>query len=364
LTDLLKKDNDFIFGDKERNTFKILKKKLASDPVLKIYNPKLHTELHTDASKLAYSAILMQRCEEDNRLHPVYYMSRKTNDAEKKYSSYELEALAIIEGIKKFRHYLYGIHFRIITDCQAFQLTLQKKDLCARVARWSLLLQEFDYIIEHRPGKKMVHTDALNPYVAVVTTLHENIQRAQQADEGLMAIMKILDEQSYDDYFLQNGLLYKGQERQLVIPRGMETEIIQKAHSNGHFSKKKTIEFINKDYFIKNINKRVEDFILTCIPCLLACRKEGRQEGFLHAINKGEVPLHTIHLYHIDPMMETKKQYNYILTMVDAFTKFVWIFPTRSTTSREVIDKLHIHQQHFGNPSRIITDRGTAFTIL
>lgn len=48
--------------------------------------------------------------------------------------------------------------------------------------------------------------------------------------------------------------------------------------------------------------------------------------------------------------------------MVDAFTKFVWLFPTKTTSTRETLNKLEIHQQTFGNPERIITDRGTAFT--
>ena len=48
--------------------------------------------------------------------------------------------------------------------------------------------------------------------------------------------------------------------------------------------------------------------------------------------------------------------------MIDAYTKFVWLYPTKSTTSREVISKLELQGRTFGNPAQIITDRGTAFT--
>ena len=72
-------------------------------------------------------------------------MSKKTKKEERNYMSYELEALAIVEALRKFRVYLLGIQFKIITDCAAFQ------------RRWALVLEDYDYIIKHRPGNRMKH---------------------------------------------------------------------------------------------------------------------------------------------------------------------------------------------------------------
>ncbi|CAH2095785.1 unnamed protein product [Euphydryas editha] len=69
-----------------------------------------------------------------------------------------------------------------------------------------------------------------------------------------------------------------------------------------------------------------------------------------------------MHADHVGPLTETRKQYNYILMLIDAFTKFVWLYPTNSTSISETLNKLSLHQQTFGNTQRIITDRGTAFT--
>lgn len=361
LTDLLRKDKEFLFQDNERIAFETLKSKLASKPVIKIFDPKLKTELHTDASSVALAAILMQY-HPNSGLHPVHYMSRKTNDIQSRYSSYELEALAIIEGIKKFRHYLYGIHFKLVTDCQAFEMTLRKKDVTAKVARWVMMLNEYDFEVEHRAGYKMKHTDALSRSVAVITSLKDGIIQAQENDEGLKAIKTILNEKQYDDFWIENGVLYKGNQKQLVIPRSMEKEIINRVHSNGHFGKTKMKELLSRDYYIRDIDKKIDEFMLSCIPCLLAHRKEGKQEGFLNPIEKDSIPFDTLHIDHVGPLTETKKQYNYILTVIDAFTKFVWLFPTKTTSSSETLKRLQIHQQAFGNPRRIITDRGTAFT--
>lgn len=364
LTELMRKDAEFVFDKEQQDAFNTLKRKLVNDPVLKIFNPILPTELHTDASRQALAAILMQK-HTGGELHPVHYMSKRTNEAERRYSSYELEALAIVEGVKKFRHYLFGIHFKIVTDCQAFELTLKKKDLTPKVARWVLLLNDYDYEVEHRPAARMQHTDALsrNPYVGAIVSLHEEMRLAQQRDEALSAIRQLIEKDGqYQDFWLNNGILYKGNQQQVVVPKTMEKEVIKRVHNNGHFASRKMKEAISKDYYIKNLDKKIEDIVSSCIPCLLASRKDGKQEGYLNPIQKEGTPLHTLHLDHIGPLTETQKRYNHILTMVDGFTKFVWLFPTKSTSSAEVINKLEIHQQIFGNPIRIVTDRGTAFT--
>ncbi|GBN12110.1 hypothetical protein AVEN_118128-1 [Araneus ventricosus] len=116
---------------------------MSEGPVLSIYKYKRRTELHIDRSKQGYGAILLQEAE-DGKLHPIYYMSKKTSPAEEKYDSYDLEILAIIRALKKLRVYLLVQHFKIVTDCSAFQKTMHKKDLITCIAIWALQFEEFD----------------------------------------------------------------------------------------------------------------------------------------------------------------------------------------------------------------------------
>jgi len=74
-----------------------------------------------------YGGVLLQKDSDDPQLHPIQYLSRKTKPAEVIYDSYELEVLAIVEAFIKWRVYLLGVKFKIITDCNAFALTMKRR---------------------------------------------------------------------------------------------------------------------------------------------------------------------------------------------------------------------------------------------
>lgn len=372
LSYLLKKNNRFHFGAQEAEALRVLKSVLSSDPVLKLYRAGAETELHTDASQLGYGMILMQRDSNDMKFHPVSYASGKTTSAEEKYTSYELEVLAIVNALKKFRVYLLGIKFKIVTDCQAFALTMRKKDLSARVARWALLLEEYNYEVCHRPGNNMKHVDALSrnplPTVLLVSEcgdgVMERLKSAQKTDKDLCKIIDDVERDKITGYVLRNGLLCKelNGEVLIVVPKVMQTQVVRQAQERGHFGVNKTEGILREDYWFKGMREKIEKVITSCLNCILAERKHGRQEGLLHPISKGDLPLDTFHVDHVGPMTATKKQYQHILVVVDAFTKFVWLYPTRSTDAAEVIDRMSKQASIFGDPRRIISDRETAFT--
>ena len=72
----------------------------------------------------------------------------------------------------------------------------------------------------------------------------------------------------------------------LVIPTSLEYDIIKEAHHQGHFAVKKTVDLIEKTYYIPKIEEKVKSFIHSCIECILAGRKKGKAEGFLNILKK------------------------------------------------------------------------------
>lgn len=138
--------------------------------------------MHCDASIHGFGAVLLQQ-QSDKKIYPVFYFSRHTSKTETKCHSFELETLTIVDALRRFRIYLQGISFIIVSDCSAVTQTLEKRDINARIRRWSLELQNFDYKIVHRSSTRMGHVDALsrsfgilvvedNPFEWNLTILH------------------------------------------------------------------------------------------------------------------------------------------------------------------------------------------------
>ena len=128
--------------------------------------------------------------------HVVAYYSRKTSPKEQRYHSYDLETLAIVEALKKFRVYVLGIKFTVVTDCSAIRAIALKKDINPRAVRWWVYLQDFKFDDVYRPGNQVSHVDYLsrNPIecLAVDITPCEWIKAAQLQDDEIKVIREIL----------------------------------------------------------------------------------------------------------------------------------------------------------------------------
>ncbi|GBN93175.1 hypothetical protein AVEN_126606-1 [Araneus ventricosus] len=93
----------------------------------------------------------------DDKWHLVYCVSKKTTETENEYHSSKLELMAIVWTLKQLRKFLLGISFTVVTDCQALIYMNAKKSSNPQIARWSPLIQEFNFEIRHRPGVRRSH---------------------------------------------------------------------------------------------------------------------------------------------------------------------------------------------------------------
>ena len=161
LTDLLKKSKSFIWNDEAEEAFGHLKEKLTSAPILSTPDFSKPFMLLCDASLHGLGCVLAQQAEDGAEL-PIAYMSVKLTKAQRNYSVTELECLAVIKGIQKFRAYIEGQEFSVVTDHASLKWLMNQKDLTGRLARWAIRLQGFSFSIQHRKGSQNVVADALS----------------------------------------------------------------------------------------------------------------------------------------------------------------------------------------------------------
>ena len=369
LYDLARKNARFEFSDAHYEAFKNLKNHLISKPILAVYSPTAETELHCDASITGFGAMLMQK-QSDSIFRPVSFFSQRTTPAEAKYHSFELECLAVVYALKRYKIYLMGLKFKIITDCDSFRLTLNKQEINPRISRWAMLLQNFDYEVQHRPGTRMSHVDALSRCHAVLVvesnTFEQTLALCQSRDEGIQKIREELEQRDLPFYELQNGLVYrKDRSKKLLfyVPRSMETNVIRVFHDDlGHLGTEKVINNLTKLYWFPKVHDKVKEHIANCLKCIEFSPVSGKREGFLHSIPKENLPFRTIHIDHMGPLEKSTQGNRHVLVIIDAFTKFVRLYPCKSTTTAEAIRKLKDYFRAYSKPKRMISDRGTAFT--
>lgn len=85
-----------------------------------------------------------------------------------------------------------------------------------------------------------------------------------------------------------------------MVPESMQSQVFWRVHDHGHFSATKTEAAVRRDYWIANLKSKVEK--------VLAKRKQGKQEDWLHVIDKGSVLLYTYHVDHFGPLESSAKK--------------------------------------------------------
>lgn len=382
LSMLLHKGQAWIWSEEQENAFRTLKEKLIQRPILAIYDSKRETEVHTDACQYGIAGMLLQKVQ--GTLRAVGYFSRQLTAAESKWHSYELETLAVVETLKRYRVYLLGLEFLVVTDCSAIKSAAAKKDVVPKIARWWLQLLEFTFKIEHRKGQGMLHVDALsrNPTDEVATTSENFIFRietedwilaGQMTDKQLQAMHGILKKTPTDEFekrihkeykLTDNRLFKKVNGRELwVVPKNMRREVVRSCHDEfGHFSVEKTLRKLLECYWFPKMNRYVTKYIASCVRCLYTKTPRGKQEGRMCIMEKPSVPFDTIHVDHMGPFNRSSAGKRYVLVVIDAFTKYINLIGTKDTKTVPAVRFLNQLITTFGVPTKIISDRGACFT--
>lgn len=312
LNALTKKGVKFIWSEECQNSFETLKTALTNPPVLAFPNFDKNNQfvLKTDASNMALGAIL---CNSDDR--PVAYASRQLSKAEISYPVIQKELLSICFAVKKFRPYLWGRKFKILTDHRPLVYLFGMKDPSSRLTKFRLELEQYDFIIEYIKGIHNLGPDAL---LRIRITSDELKDLTQATNDTIMAITRAQaknqlkeSEDSSDDGSsdIEDRVDHPGFLELLKSPKEA-TEFIG-LDSEGEFEKIKNCEHeyfklgnliydVNKNiiYIVKEpsrstyvLNTSLRDLVMMCkkynISELILKKERARKnEKFIREISK------------------------------------------------------------------------------
>jgi hypothetical protein len=151
-----KRHKSFHWTEEAEKSFNLLKKKITEQPILVLPDFNKTFQVKCDASGFAIGVVLSQ----DDR--PIAYFTEKLNETKVKYSMYDKEFYAVIQALKKWRHYLVPKEFVLYSDNHALQFVTQQEKLNQRHVKWVEYMQNFTFVIKHISGTANKVVDALS----------------------------------------------------------------------------------------------------------------------------------------------------------------------------------------------------------
>lgn len=390
LNDLTRCDVKWSWNRECENAFDELKQHLTGEPVLRLFDPSLPIEVHTDACGYGIGAVLVQR--DGTQEYAVGYASRHLNAAEANYSTTEQECLAVVYATRQFRPYLFGVPFTVVTDQSSLTWLMTVKNPNGRLIRWSLLLQEFNIALKHRPGKKNGNADALSrlPYDPAPQEEEElplllveggNIVQNQRADPFLGPIVGHLErpqdpvvrkvKRAARAFSLVNGILFrraKGYEAErmaLAVPRTLRQEILVSCHDDvtaGHLGIKRTIDKIRQRYFWPRMFADITRYVMSCPDCQTRKTPPLRPAGLLQPLPPAQRPFQRVGMDFLGPLTSSQDGNKYVVVIIDYHTKWVETVATPDATAASAAKAfMQAVVLRHGAPETVLTDRGRHF---
>ena len=166
---------EFYWGPDQQEAMEILKKAILEDVVLK--HPDFEKEfiLYVDASKTGLGAVLSQE-DKEGKIRPIAFASKTINKTEGNYSATENEMHGMYWAItKKFKPYLMGRKFTVVTDHQPLKNIRGSDEGSKRVNRWRIYLEGYNFDIEYKPGKHHGNADGLSRMIDPRKKPRENL---------------------------------------------------------------------------------------------------------------------------------------------------------------------------------------------
>ena len=383
LRKLTRKGIPFQFGPHQRTAFNSLKESLANATTLAYYDKNAPTKVIADASPVGLGAVLIQ--EQHDGLVPVCYASRSLTDCERRYSQTEKEALSLVWACERFHAFIYGRSFELLTDHKPLEAIYGPRSKpCARVERWVLRLQPYEYKVVYIPGRDNI-ADALSRlsqekiqlkhdhgaedyvrFVAISATpsamTTKQVESASAEDKELAELREAIRTGFFEnckayapiagELCVIGQLILRG--TRIVLPQKLRQQALALAHE-GHLGIVGTKQNLRTKVWWPGMEKGAEKFCRSCHGCQIVARPDPPEP--LRPTTLPDGPWQDLATDLLGPFPSGHS----VLVVIDYYSRYYEYQILSSTTADKVIDSLEEIFSRHGLPVTLKSDNGPQF---
>ena len=386
LRTLTRKNQAWEWTQKHQSAFEQLRNSLSDPKILAYFHPSRLLKLTVDASPFGLGAILSQQ-QSDESYRPLAYASRVLTSVERNYSQTEREALSIYWAVQRFRIYLHGHDFVVVTDHKPLEVIFNspKHKPPPRIEKWIMNLQTYKFTVNYSPGYSNA-ADMLSR--SPVTTCENNksedyvnfianhavpkaismqeIVSASDKDKLIQCVISNIRSGNWNKkdsnlrpyYLVKSDLSTNGQillhHGRLVIPEVLRSQTLDLAHE-GHQGIVKCKERVREKVWWPGIDRDLEKLISSCHACQLTGNSTRPPE-----VHMTELPTDSWKKVSAD-LMGPFPTGESLLVIVDYYSRFPVVEILQSTTSSVIIHRMHKIFSIHGLPETLVTDNGPQF---